>query len=685
MMLAWFGKKLRRGSAERRRAGTLGATHVRRLRFEQLENRAMLSASAGVVDATLVDDGAAHAAATGVSDTIGLYNPAASQFLLRGSNTTGTADRMFAFGPNASRWTPLVGDWTGSGVTTVGLYDSATSTFYLRNSNTTGVANTVFGFGQGGAGWLPVVGDWDGNGTDTVGLYDPSTSTFYLRNSNTAGLANLTFGFGAPRAGWLPLAGDWNGGTSDTVALYDPSTSLFYQRFSNTGGVANNTFGYGPAGRGWIPVAGNWTGTTMTSVGLFDRSGATFYLRNSNSSGVADATFGFGAPGANWTPLAGHWTASTTTPAPTPTPTPSSGAFQIDVTLSGLTAGQQQIVEQAVDRWETIIVGDLPNVTSQGQVIDDLAIDISGVAIDGVGGILGQASATAYRTGSDLPYLGFIEFDTADVASMQADGSLLGVLEHEIGHVLGFGVIWSDLGLLSGTTTNNPRFTGANATAEYNRLFGTSAGSVPVESGGGAGTRLSHWSEAVFGNELMTGWYNSGQSNPLSRITVASMADLGYQVNLAAADPYTPPAAVAAGTPSIRSIAAAALRSDRDSESLSQRNAQSPARTVAADLALTGMTWRGDDQRYGSVVSNATPPVLGSAPSRGVALGVSQQVPLDREPETEPGTGEPPSGLGPVVSSLPASRWTDHPFYDRGQNAAYRRSVDVLLASESVA
>ncbi len=35
-----------------------------------------------------------------------------------------------------------------------------------------------------------------------------------------------------------------------------------------------------------------------------------------------------------------------------------------------------------------------------------------------------------------------------------------------------------------------------------------------------------------FDNELMTGWIDLGRDNPLSRITIASMADLGYVVNL---------------------------------------------------------------------------------------------------------------------------------------------------------
>ena len=38
----------------------------------------------------------------------------------------------------------------------------------------------------------------------------------------------------------------------------------------------------------------------------------------------------------------------------------------------------------------------------------------------------------------------------------------------------------------------------------------------------------------------MTGWLNAG-ANPLSRVTAASLADLGYQVDLSAADSYTPP------------------------------------------------------------------------------------------------------------------------------------------------
>jgi hypothetical protein len=114
--------------------------------------------------------------------------------------------------------------------------------------------------------------------------------------------------------------------------------------------------------------------------------------------------------------------------------------------------------------------------------------------------------------------------------------------------VLGVGTIWSSLGLLQGATTNNPIFTGAQATAAYNQIFGTNATGVPVENTGGGGTRNSHWRESIFRTELMTGFLGPGVINPLSRVTVASMADMGYTVNMAAADAYTRPAGVVVST-----------------------------------------------------------------------------------------------------------------------------------------
>jgi hypothetical protein len=180
-----------------------------------------------------------------------------------------------------------------------------------------------------------------------------------------------------------------------------------------------------------------------------------------------------------------------------------------------------------------------------GQVIDDVLIEASGVQIDGPGNILGQAGPTHLRPASAgsaafIPAKGRMQFDTADLASMQANGTLNDVITHEMGHVLGVGTIWMTKGFLAGANGNNPTFTGKNAKKEYGILKGTGPAPVPVENTGGAGTRNSHWRESVFRNELMTGFV-AGPPNPMSRLTVASLKDLGYVVDLKKAEPYSLP------------------------------------------------------------------------------------------------------------------------------------------------
>ena len=227
--------------------------------------------------------------------------------------------------------------------------------------------------------------------------------------------------------------------------------------------------------------------------------------------------------------------------SPTPDSPSPTGEFQIDVIFGGgLTASQESIFADAADRWAEIITGDIPDVNTDIGLVDDVAIDASGVFIDGAGGILGQAGPTWLRSGSYLPARGLMQFDSADLAAMESNGTLLHVILHEMGHVLGLGTIWDDLGLVVGLGGTSPQFVGPQATAEYNSIFGLSSPSVPVENNGGPGTAGSHWEESVFDNELMTGYIN-GSVIPLSRVTAGQFADLGYQVNLDAADAFSPP------------------------------------------------------------------------------------------------------------------------------------------------
>lgn len=242
---------------------------------------------------------------------------------------------------------------------------------------------------------------------------------------------------------------------------------------------------------------------------------------------------------------------------------------------AGFTEARLDVFEQAAALWESVITGDLANVTIQhagnevcgygepafSGTIDDLLIYASIIFIDGPGGILAQAGPAAIRGATDdLTLAGCMQFDVDDVAALEAGGTFDEVVLHEMGHVLGIGSLWEPIGpserdLLDYATsppgqpcsqdgtvafTQPPGFTGSAAVAEFAALGGS--GNVPVEDGFSRGTRCSHWDEAHFSNEIMTGFLGPGNVNPISRLTVGSLEDLGYQVDFDQAEPYTIPA-----------------------------------------------------------------------------------------------------------------------------------------------
>jgi len=218
------------------------------------------------------------------------------------------------------------------------------------------------------------------------------------------------------------------------------------------------------------------------------------------------------------------------------TGTPTS-AYNISINYTG-DLGYWIYFQAAATRWEQVITGDLPDViNAQYGYIDDLMINATVAPIDGVGHVLGSAGPDYIRSSSGLPTHGNMKFDTADITSMTQNGTFFSVVLHEMGHVLGLGSMWSYFGL----SDDSGHYFGANALAAYRAMSGNpSATYVPLETGGGAGTAGSHWSEAIFGNELMTG-YISGVPDPLSSLTIAALKDLGYTVNMAQAEAYTMP------------------------------------------------------------------------------------------------------------------------------------------------
>lgn len=267
-------------------------------------------------------------------------------------------------------------------------------------------------------------------------------------------------------------------------------------------------------------------------------------------------------------------------------------SFTLDLRFFGaaMSPEAQAAVTNAANRIKAAIVGQIPLVGLQGA---DLAlcgvigltgtlnestngvIMYAGVGpIDGAGRILAQAGPCYVRNQSNLPAVGVMKFDEADIQTYINTGRFESVVLHEMNHAVGFGTIWPDKNLLQNpayTNTENPqptgsldpRYAGAQGLAQCLALgvsatYCAAGGGIAVEQCGTAGTADGHWREvftsnctgtnnapvggvAAFDSEVMTGYVEGSANMPWSAMSIAQYQDLGYTVNLMAADAFSVP------------------------------------------------------------------------------------------------------------------------------------------------
>ena len=204
---------------------------------------------------------------------------------------------------------------------------------------------------------------------------------------------------------------------------------------------------------------------------------------------------------------------------------------------------------RAAYRWESVVVGNLPPESvsiyygecagSPGYIgeVDDLLVFVSMGYLGGRSGPQGRANVCVSGIRGDrvapLPIAGWvwINRDATDDWNSVAPDFLDGITTHEIGHVLGFTP--SILGA-SGHLRYYPtrHFAGPLARQAFTDQGGDAyAGdAVPMEMDS------SHWHDHVLSGEIMAP--SVGKSSVISRITVQALADLGYEVNVDAAEPY---------------------------------------------------------------------------------------------------------------------------------------------------
>ena len=234
------------------------------------------------------------------------------------------------------------------------------------------------------------------------------------------------------------------------------------------------------------------------------------------------------------------------------------------------TTSQKDLFHRAAIRWNSIIAGDIPDSDFSdnpvdewdddlnkrirvNDYVDDLRVFVGIGDIDGARGTLGRGGTLIVRrnrqSGALVTKIGAIAIDKDDLEWM-SDAFLYEVILHEMAHVLGFGTVWKTLNLVSGDSDRY--FTGPLAIQAFDDAGGRSYSGpkVPVEDDSG------HWRGSVFGDELMTASVRPDLDGtlPLSAITIQSLADHGYEVDVSRADEYSLPDPVSAKLAGVQAI-----------------------------------------------------------------------------------------------------------------------------------
>jgi len=161
--------------------------------------------------------------------------------------------------------------------------------------------------------------------------------------------------------------------------------------------------------------------------------------------------------------------------------------------------------------------------------------------IDGLGGLLGFADCT-YSFGNRC-VAGVMVFDKNEFQNFTDADNKVTIL-HEMGHVLGLVNIFNNCNLNCGP--NDYEYKCLKAKREFAALRGDDV-PLQLENTGGEGTACYHWKQDIFrtdeSSEIMTGIFESDKGQPISRVSVAALDDIGVfeGIDYSQADvwPYT--------------------------------------------------------------------------------------------------------------------------------------------------
>ena len=248
--------------------------------------------------------------------------------------------------------------------------------------------------------------------------------------------------------------------------------------------------------------------------------------------------------------------------------------FDLELTLVNEgTASQNGIITRVADRYEAMIgVGaftwPLPNTSADwcapgmpalsNHRVDDFGLWVIIGPLDGAGNAVAMSGTCVERDANLLgwvgaPAAGAVVLDEADIGQLESDGVLEAVVTREIARALGFNRrMWDHHDFFQNpslpdapdadTHLNAPLVVAAFNAAGGARYAGAKA---PLQNGAMLGISDAYWRAGVFGDEVMTP-YITGDSQPLSRITLEALYAIRWEIDVTMADPFTLPGAGAA-------------------------------------------------------------------------------------------------------------------------------------------
>eukprot|EP00121_Abeoforma_whisleri_P016398 Awhi_evm1s15049 len=190
-----------------------------------------------------------------------------------------------------------------------------------------------------------------------------------------------------------------------------------------------------------------------------------------------------------------------------------------------ISSAHWDVFERAIYRFNCVITGHNSIGTSFAQI---------NLEVKSFFGPDSQKYGKAFAYAKDLRY-GKVEINVAKLDELYQNGKLESLIMHEIGHAVGIGLFWDDK--LPDGQPCGTYYRGTKANNQYDNVLNlpNSLRVVnPESTAGGSGTGCYHFNNQYIGSEVMTSTIQKDMS--LSRITVGSLEDLGFNVDYSAAD-----------------------------------------------------------------------------------------------------------------------------------------------------